>query len=142
MKNILNQRVKFRENFRPFAPIVIKEKADLYFRCKMKDNPFMLFVDEVYPEKHRVIPAVTHVDGSARLQTVQKENNIRLYTLLKKFGEYTGIPVLLNTSFNIKGQPIVETPEDAVKAFISCDMDVLVIHNYMILKKKQSGAAI
>jgi carbamoyltransferase len=109
MKDILNKRVKFREHFRPFAPMVIKEKVKDYFEGA-NDNAFMLFVEQVKKDKQSVIPAVTHVDGSARLQTVGAENNKKMYNLLLSFEKITGVPVILNTSFNIKGQPIVETP--------------------------------
>lgn len=137
MKDILNKRVKFREHFRPFAPMVIKEKVKEYFEG-INDNAFMLFVEQVRPEKQSVIPAVTHVDGSARLQTVGVENNPKMYKLLQHFEKITGVPVLLNTSFNIKGQPIVETPEDALEAFLHCDMDVLVMGDTIVTKKKKA----
>lgn len=134
MKDTLNKRVKFREHFRPFAPMVTKDKVKEYFEGA-NDNAFMLFVEQVNKDKQSVIPAVTHVDGSARLQTVGAENNLKMYNLLQSFEKVTGVPVLLNTSFNIKGQPIVETPADAIDAFINCDMDILVMDRFIIKKK-------
>lgn len=136
MKDIINQRVKFRENFRPFAPVVKEEFLDEYFLSDIKNNPYMLFVGKVKEDKKHLIPAVTHVDGTARLQTVNKKENNKLYQLLDNLQRLTGIPILLNTSFNIKGRPIVETPGDALSAFIECDMDLLVIGNYIVTKTK------
>ncbi len=134
MKDIINQRVKFRENFRPFAPVIKEEYLDEYFISDIKNNPYMLFVGSVKEDKKNLIPAVTHVDGSARLQTVSNNENYKLYQLLDSLHQLTGIPVLLNTSFNIKGRPIVETPGEALDAFIECDMDLLVLGNYIVSK--------
>ncbi|MFZ5351517.1 MAG: carbamoyltransferase [Bacillota bacterium] len=132
MKDILNSRVKFRESFRPFAPVVLEERVGEYFETDFPNNPFMLYVGDVKEDKKSVIPAVTHVDGTARLQTIDRETNEMYYDLINKFGELTGVPVILNTSFNIKGKPIVETPYDAIECFVNCDMDDLFIHDYQV----------
>ena len=116
MKDILNMRVKFREEFRPFAPAVLYEHQTEYFELEQY-TPFMLIVCDVKEDKRKVIPAVTHVDGTARLQSVSKENGGIFYDLISEFYQITNVPVILNTSFNVKGQPIVETPSDAVRWF-------------------------
>ncbi len=131
MKDIVNKRVKFRETFRPFAPSVTFEDIDKYFEIKI-ESPYMLFVAKVKSDK---IPAVTHVDNTARLQTLKRQDNPLFYDLLKAFEKITGIPVLLNTSFNLKGEPIVCTPEDAVKTFLKSGLDCLVIGNFIASKK-------
>lgn len=136
MKDILNSRVKFRESFRPFAPSVLQEYAKDYFETDGTEYPFMLFVHPVKESKKSVIPAVTHVDGTARIQTVNEEDNPVYYGLINAFYRLTGVPVLLNTSFNIKGEPIIETPSDALKSFIKADMDCLCIGNYVVTKKE------
>jgi len=133
MKDILNFRVKFREGFRPFTPSVLRERASEFFTLDI-ESPFMLLAPYVQPGKEKVIPAVTHIDNTARVQTVTQETNERYYNLIKAFERNTGVPVLLNTSFNVAGEPIVETPEDAIKCFLSTDIDVLGIDNF-ILKK-------
>jgi carbamoyltransferase len=99
------------------------------------ESPFMLLTKHVRPEWRDRIPAIVHVDGTARVQTVREEHNPRLYRLLKEFESITGVPVLLNTSFNIKGEPIVETPEDAIKCFLGTGMDYLVLHDTLLAKK-------
>ena len=134
MKDILNQKVKFRENFRPFAPITIAEKADLYFETDDYNNSYMQFVVNAKSLARKLIPAAVHVDGSSRLQTLTKNQNERLYYLIAAYENITGIPVILNTSFNIKGEPIVETPIDALNAFLQSDLDYLVLGNYLIWK--------
>ena len=136
MKDILNSRVKFRENFRPFAPSVLQEYAKDYFETDGTEYPFMLFVHPVKENKKSVIPAVTHVDGTARIQTVNEKDNPVYYGLINAFYRLTGVPVLLNTSFNIKGEPIIETPSDALKSFIKADMDCLCIGHYVVTKKE------
>jgi carbamoyltransferase len=133
MKDILNKRVKFRQAFRPFAPIVLHERADEIFEGK-GDSPYMLMAKPVAPEWRNKIPAVVHVDGTARVQTVREETNPVLYRLLKEFEALTGVPVLVNTSFNIKGQPIVETPADAMECFLMTGIDCLVLHDNLITK--------
>ncbi len=138
MKNIVNTKIKFREPFRPFAPSVIEEQTDQYFALPdpMRHYParFMLYVVDVKEEKRAVLPAITHVDGTGRLQTVSRRSNPKYYDLIQKFGESTGVPVVLNTSFNLKGEPIVNTPEEAFSTFSRCGMDVLVLDHCIIRK--------
>jgi carbamoyltransferase len=126
MKDIINRKIKFREPYRPFAPSVIEERAGDYFHSAGA-SPFMTVVCRVRDEKRSVIPAVTHVDGTARIQTVSRTHNPRYWTLLREFDALTGVPVLLNTSFNVKGEPIVCTPADAVACFLKTDLDYLVL---------------
>jgi carbamoyltransferase len=133
MKDKLNSRVKHRQAFRPFAPIVLYERAAEIFEGE-EDSPFMLLAKRVRPEWHDRIPAIVHVDGTARVQTVRAETNERLHRLLKKFEALTGVPVLVNTSFNVKGEPIVETPRDAVECFLSTGIDYLVLHDTIVSK--------
>jgi len=134
MKDHLNQRVKFREMFRPFAPAVLYEHQEEFFEIAQY-TPFMLIVIGVRPEKRHLIPAVTHIDGTARLQSVTKENCGMFHSLINEFYRLTGVPVLLNTSYNIKGEPIVETPDDAVKCFLGTGIDYLILGPYMVSKK-------
>jgi carbamoyltransferase len=134
MKDKINAEVKHREAYRPFAPSCAVEAKGEYFEMDVED-PFMLKVCYVKPEKRAVLPAITHVDGSARLQTVRQETNPRYHELLSKFGRLSGAPVLLNTSFNIMGEPIVESPLHAIRCFFSTGLDVLVLGNYLIRKQ-------
>jgi carbamoyltransferase len=133
MKDILNKRVKFRQAFRPFAPIVLYERAKDIFVGE-DESPFMLRAKQVRPEWRDRIPAIVHVDGTARVQTVRREQNERMYDLLIEFEKLTGVPVLVNTSFNIKGEPIVETPQDAMNCFIYTGIDYLALHDTLIAK--------
>jgi carbamoyltransferase len=133
MKGLLNARVKHRQSFRPFAPIVLAERANEIFEGT-EDSPFMLLAKNVRSEWRDKIPAIVHVDGTARVQTVRREHNERLHRLLKEFEKITGVPVLLNTSFNVKGEPIVETPGDAVKCFLGTGIDYLALHDILISK--------
>jgi carbamoyltransferase len=133
MKATLNRRVKFREPFRPFAPVVPIENMREYFDLDC-ESPYMLLIAPVHPDKRSVIPAITHVDGTARVQTVTAQDNGRFYQLVKAFGERTGVPVIVNTSYNIKGEPIVETPLQAVECFLCSDMDALVMETYFVEK--------
>ncbi|MBB5047590.1 carbamoyltransferase [Rhodopseudomonas rhenobacensis] len=135
MKDILNSRVKHRQPFRPFAPIVLEERADEIFEGK-GDSPFMLMAKSVRPEWRDKIPAIVHVDGTARIQTVAEATNPKLYRLLKAFEALTGVPVLVNTSFNVKGEPIVETPRDAMICFLTTGIDHLVLHDTLVSKTK------
>ncbi|MEW2085654.1 carbamoyltransferase C-terminal domain-containing protein [Streptomyces sp. NPDC005283] len=135
MKDRINAKVKHREPFRPFAPVVLAARQEEYFSSPVP-APYMLMVPEVKPDKRAVIPAVTHIDGSARLQTVLGELNPRLESLLTAFDALTGVPVLLNTSFNDNEEPIVETPEDAVRCFLKTDTDVLVIGDLVVRKEE------
>ena len=134
MKEKINEAVKYREPFRPFAPVVLKEDVQEYFNC-LKDSPYMLFNFDVHKEKQNIIPAVTHIDGSSRIQTVDKNDNPYLYDILLAFKELTGISVLLNTSFNLRGHPIVHTPEDAFATFCSGGIDNLALQYYILDKK-------
>ena len=133
MKDILNSRVKHRQAFRPFAPIVLAERMKEVFEGD-EDSPFMLIAKPVRPEWRDKIPAIVHVDGTARVQTVREATNPMLYRLLKEFEALTGVPVLINTSFNIKGEPIVETPLDAVNCFLTTGVDHLVMHDTIVSK--------
>jgi len=133
MKDHLNQRVKHRQSFRPFAPIVLAERAKEIFEGD-EDSPFMLIAKPVRPEWRSKIPAIVHVDGTARVQTVRQETNPMLYGLLTEFAALTGVPVLLNTSFNVKDEPIVETPGNAMACFLGTGIDYLVLHDMLIAK--------
>jgi carbamoyltransferase len=156
MQSVMNLKIKFRESFRPFAPIVLAERAAEYFdMAGDTDSPYMLVVSPVAAEQQLAvdqgdavgldklkvvrskIPAVTHVDSSARVQTVDRERNPRLHRLMIRFDEQTGCPVLINTSFNVRGEPIVCTPENAYHCFMGTDMDVLVLENTILLKSEQ-----
>jgi carbamoyltransferase len=157
MQSIVNTKIKYRESFRPFAPIVLEEKTDNWFDLRVP-SPYMLLVGQVLPthcldnaaqrhglvgvEKRSVpystVPAITHVDGSARLQTVSANSNPRLYSLLQAFEERTGCPILLNTSFNVRDEPIVCSPEDAYDCFMRTDIDVLVLGDFVLMKSDQS----
>jgi len=134
MKDILNSRVKFREDFRPFAPAVLAEKAGEYFNFS-EESPFMLFISPVRSGKEGRIPSVTHVDHTARLQTVAREENPRFHRLLEHFEAISGVPVVINTSFNIRGEPIVCTPEDAYNCFLKTDIDFLVMGDFLVEKE-------
>lgn len=133
MKDRINAKVKHREPFRPFAPVVPHDRQEEYFTSGTP-TPYMLLVPHVRPEKRSTIPAVTHVDGSARLQTAVPWLNRRLCDLLTAFDQVTGVPVLLNTSFNDNEEPIVETPQDALRCFLATDMDLLVLGETMLRK--------
>ncbi len=138
MKDTVNVKIKFREPFRPFAPSVLVERAEEYFSladaARHYPARFMLYVVPVRSEKRDVVPAVTHVDGTARLQTVREEVSPRYYRLIEAFGQATGVPVLLNTSFNLKGEPIVNTPREAFRTFSQSGMDALVLGDVLIEK--------
>ena len=133
MKDILNKRVKFRESFRPFAAIVTEENCATYFDHAYP-NPYMLLVYNVKPEQRAILPAITHVDGTVRIQTVNEKENLPMRNLLKAFEKRSGFPVLINTSFNIKGEPIVCTPENAIQSFLASDIDFLVLGNLIVEK--------
>jgi carbamoyltransferase len=135
MRDILNARVKFREDFRPFAPAILEEVAELYFETP-HDSPYMTFVSPVRAEKRQIIPSVTHVDGSARVQTVRHADNPRFYRLLQAVERRSGVPMVINTSFNIQGEPIVCSPQDAVNCFLKTDIDALVIGSFIVVKQE------
>jgi carbamoyltransferase len=159
MQKLLNLKVKYRESFRPFAPSVLREDLDQWFEMD-DDSPYMLFVADILKEKRRQmtaeeqalfgidklnvprseIPAVTHVDYSARVQTVHKETNPRYYALIKRFKELTSCPIIVNTSFNVRGEPIICSPEDAFRCFMGTELDVLVVGNSILEKTAQSEA--
>ncbi|MCH8523600.1 MAG: hypothetical protein LAT52_03535, partial [Balneolales bacterium] len=158
MQKTLNVKIKFRESFRPFAPSVLAEHVHEYFDFE-GDSPYMLMVSPVHqriiniPEeevegfkklyqKRSALPAITHVDNSARIQTVHRETNPRYYQLIKSFFDLTGIPVLINTSFNVRGEPIVCSPEDAYRCFMRTNMDILVLGNFILKKNEQPQAAL
>ena len=134
MKGIINAKVKFREKFRPFAPSVIREEASALFDIGI-ESPFMLLVPQVHTYTRQLLPAVTHVDGSARLHTVERSVNPLYYSLLQAFQKITGVPVLLNTSFNVRGEPIVMSPVDAYSCFMRTGIDALVIGRYLVTEK-------
>ena len=137
MKDIVNIKIKFREPFRPFAPSVLAEKAaqcfDLGDAAKHYPTRFMLYVAPVTTER---APAITHADGSSRPQAVHREFNPRYHRLIEKFAEATGVPLVLNTSFNLKGDPIVSTPADALDTFARSGMDVLLLENFVVRKSR------
>lgn len=159
MQKNLNLKVKFRESFRPFAPSVLKEDLNEWFDINV-DSPYMLMVANINDKKiiemteeqkalfgieklnvkRSDIPAVTHVDYSARIQTVLKETNEKYFKLITKFKEKTGCPVLVNTSFNVRGEPIVNTPSDAFNCFMGTELDRLIIGNCYLVKKEQDSS--
>jgi len=129
-KDLLNAKIKRRESFRPFAPSILKEYVADYFE-KVDEVPFMEKVFPIRKEKREQIPAVTHVDGTGRLQTVMKNSSPRYYALIDQFRKKTGVPILLNTSFN-ENEPIVNTPAEALDCFLRTEMDMLVLENCVI----------
>jgi len=131
MKDILNAKIKHRESFRPFAPSILEEFTAEYFEIDIP-SPYMLMVAPV--KKPKDIPAVTHVDGTGRLQTVSKESNELYYNLINEFNKITGVPVIINTSMNVMGEPIVNTPEQAYSMITKTDMDYIVMGNYLVKK--------
>jgi len=133
MKDILNSKVKNRESFRPYAPAVLEENAGEYFLLKDL-SPFMLLAPQVKGNKKHLIPAVTHVDGTARVQTINKDVNPEFWQLISEFQKITGVPVILNTSFNLRGEPIVNSPEDAIDSFLKTHMDCLILENFIVEK--------
>ena len=156
MQKQLNLKVKYRESFRPFAPSVLREHLDTWFEHNT-DSPYMLLVAHVKADKCRTmtkdeqalfgidklsvqrssVPAITHVDYSARIQTVHADTNPKYHALISKFNEKTDCPMLVNTSFNVRGEPIVCTPEDAFRCFMGTDLDVLAVGNYLLHKEEQ-----
>ncbi len=161
MQSVMNLKIKFRESFRPFAPIVLREHVSEWFEMEEEaDSPYMLLVANVTETRRREVdqdghqgldklklirsevPAITHVDSSARVQTVDPERHPRLHRLMTRYAERTGCPVMINTSFNVRGEPIVCTPEDALNCFLGTDMDVLVLENCILLKDEQPTEAV
>jgi len=159
MQKQLNLKVKYRESFRPFAPSVLRENVNEWFEYD-NDSPYMLFVANVQKEKRRAmtekedalfgidklnvprssVPAITHIDYSARIQTVHSDTNPRYHAVISKFNEKTGCPLVVNTSFNVRGEPIVCTPTDAFKCFMGTELDVLAVGNYLLVKEEQDEA--
>jgi carbamoyltransferase len=159
MQKTLNLKVKYRESFRPFAPSVLAEHASDYFELSDVISPYMLLVANVAKDKRRDmtpeekalfgidklnvvrsdVPAITHVDYSARVQTVHAQTNPLYHALISQFYALTGCPLVVNTSFNVRGEPIVGTPEDAFKCFMGMELDVLVVGNCVLEKAAQSG---
>lgn len=140
MQRVVNEKIKFRERFRPFAPAVLAERAEEFFEFRVPDSlsapeHFMLAIGRVRSDKIAKIPAVTHVDGTARIQLVRRETNPRFYRLLQLFDSLTGVPVLLNTSFNLRGEPMVASPADALKTFSWSDMDAVVLNDVLVNKE-------
>jgi carbamoyltransferase len=137
MKDTVNIKIKFREPFRPFAPVILEERADEFFigrhTARQYPSRYMLLVLPLQDDKKDTIKAVNHM-GTGRLQTVRKEWNPRYYKVVEKFGQATGVPVLLNTSFNLRGEPIVTMPSDAYSTFSKSGIDVLVMENFMVRK--------
>jgi len=161
MQSLMNRKIKFRESFRPFAPCVLREDVDKYFKMQQEeDSPYMLLVADVKEDrrlpdnpsgkslkgldklkvKRSVVPAITHVDYSARIQTVDRHRHPKLHRLMTRFKEKTGCPVIINTSFNIRGEPIVCSPEHAYRCFMATNMDVLVMQNQLLYKDEQPQA--
>ena len=136
MKDKVNSAIKYRESFRPFAPSILEEEVRNYFDIEEGVSvPFMERVYPILPEKRKVIPAVTHADGTGRLQTVHKDTNPKYHRLISEFGRITGVPVVFNTSFNLNGEPIVCSPKDAIRTFYSCGMDCLFLGKFLIEKQ-------
>ena len=140
MKDVVNTKIKFREPYRPFAPSVLAERAREYFEL---DDPagtyparFMLLVTKVREDKRGVIPATTHVDGTGRVQVVVRDASPTYHRLIERFADATGVPVLLNTSFNLRGEPIVATPADAYSTFRRSGLDLLVLGPYLVGKER------
>jgi carbamoyltransferase len=139
MRDRINRLVKKREGFRPFAPAVTVEAASRFFEMSPGDEPLyahMLFVTRVCPAYRYVLPAVTHIDGSARVQTVSQQDNWRFWKLLREFENVSGLPILLNTSFNVRGQPIVCTPAESIQTFLAAGLDGMAIEDYLVLRKR------
>jgi carbamoyltransferase len=160
MQSVMNLKIKFRESFRPFAPAVLRERVSEWFDLDV-DSPYMLLVADVLPSRRlpvpaeantlwgieklnvprSTVPAITHVDYSARVQTIRRETNPLYYDIIEAFYHRTGCPVIVNTSFNVRGEPIVCTPEDAYRCFMRTDMDALVLENFILLKTEQAAIA-
>ena len=157
MQKQLNLKVKYRESFRPFAPSVLRDDVNDWFEHD-SDSPYMLFVADVQKDKHLTmtsneeelfgidklnvprssVPAITHIDYSARIQTVHEDTNSKYHAVISKFKEKTGCPLVVNTSFNVRGEPIICSPEDAFKCFMGTELDVLAIGNCLLLKENQN----
>ena len=159
MQRQLNLKVKYRESFRPFAPSVLREDVGEWFKHE-KDSPYMLLVAKIQNDKIRAmtkeedalfgidklniprssVPAITHIDYSARIQTVHADTNPLYHAVISKFKEITGCPLVVNTSFNVRGEPIICTPTDAFKCFMGTEMDALAVGNFVLYKEQQDDA--
>jgi carbamoyltransferase len=157
MQSVMNLKIKFRESFRPFAPAILREQVGEWFELD-GESPYMLLVADVQSSKRlparpeadslwgidklnvprSTVPAITHVDYSARIQTVRRDVNPLYYDIINAFNKRTGCPVIVNTSFNVRGEPIVGSPEDAYRCFMRTNMDVLVLENFILEKSEQS----
>jgi carbamoyltransferase len=137
MTNKINARVKFREEFRPFAPSVLMEHAAEYFE-NVVPTPYMTMTFPVRKDKHAILPAITHVDGTARVQTVHRDTNPLYYRLIEEFGRQTGVPVILNTSLNVMGQPMVCAPRACIETFYGTGMDALAIGSFYLTKQSSA----
>ena len=157
MQKHLNLKVKYRESFRPFAPSILRENVEDWFEYKT-DSPYMLFVANLKKDRRRImtkdeislfgidklnvkrssVPAITHIDYSARLQTVHADTNPRYHAIISKFKEKTGCPIIVNTSFNVRGEPIICSPTDAFKCFMGTELDILAIGDYVLYKNQQN----
>ena len=133
MKDYINQKVKHREPFRPFAPVVLEEYERTFFNLK-QTSPYMLLAPTVNEDMSHLIPSVVHVDKTARVQSVNKNSNPFIYRVIEEFKNISGVPVILNTSFNDNGEPIVESPDDAIKTFLNTNIDVLVLEHFIVYK--------
>ena len=133
MKEILNKKIKIREDFRPFAPSILNEHVSDWFEDDQYEVPHMMEVKKIKVSKRKLIPAVTHIDGTGRLQTVKKDQNSFFYDLIHKFNEITSVPILLNTSFN-ENEPIVLTPDQAISTFLRTDIDALLLQDVLLTK--------
>ncbi|MEZ4337842.1 MAG: carbamoyltransferase C-terminal domain-containing protein [Sandaracinaceae bacterium] len=158
MQKTMNLKIKFRESFRPFAPAILRDRVHDYFEMEEgEDSPYMLLVAPVQKDKQTpvdpsatgldklhqlrsVVPAITHVDYSARVQTVDEDRHPRFARILRAFERRTGTPLMINTSFNVRGEPIVCTPEDAYRCFMATNMDALVLEGFVLLKEDQPNA--
>jgi carbamoyltransferase len=160
MQSVMNLKIKFRESFRPFAPAILRESVSEFFDMREGENsPYMLLVAPVseskrlkaqeaqsgrglekLKESRSTVPAITHVDYSARVQTIDEKHHPRFYKIIKSFESKTQSPVVINTSFNVRGEPIVNSPEDAYRCFMHTNMDVLVLENSVLLKEEQPEA--
>ena len=130
IKDIINSKIKRRESFRPFAPSILEEKKNEWFEND-KYNPYMSSVENVRKEKQKIIPSVTHIDGTGRVQSVSKDFNFDFYSIISRFYEISNVPILLNTSFN-ENEPIVMSPDHAINCFLRTNMDVLVLNKFII----------
>jgi carbamoyltransferase len=161
MQSTMNLKIKFRESFRPFAPAILRERVDEFFEMRRdEDSPYMLLVAPVRDSQRKgadpasagltgidklklersTIPAVTHVDYSVRVQTVDEQRHDRYYRLIKAFEARTGCPVIINTSFNVRGEPIVNTPAQAYRCFLATNMDALVLERFVLFRRDQPAA--